>query len=652
MITLIRKQLKTKILRMVLFFCMGVFLVILMLQTDLPTKSTVPSRWIMKVDGKEIGYDLFARTIAKYEANIQTIREHYGAYAQMFLNMIGLSGDLKQTALDELSKKAVLNDVAKNIPLYLHDAFIEQRLNNTRLAQQSGLTNLLPYGFFGQHGLEQGALSSYLCHNRLNMKQFDDLVHEALNQHIVYQLATIAAYVPSYIVNDYVHRELALRNYDIITFPHKKILKDISTKPISQESLELFFNAQNKESKRYWIPDMRSAKVWTFEPSQYGIVITNEEMQDYYEKYRTIKYVETPAQVQVRRILLVPSQEESKDVVAQRAINLRKDLIAQPSIFENKAREYSHDKESAAKGGLLPFFSKGEKEQIFERKAFMLANNGDISDVFESSQGYEIVQRVDKKQAKFKSFDSVKNEIHDLLLKQAFEKKFSQDIKTKFNLKKLQTTDFDLFVQEKHASCKDLPLSKQDGSRLMQLIFKLKKNNAGFYTQDGVGYIVLLTEVRPTYEPSLGAVIKSVERDYIEQQANFKINQLTEQAAKELRQGAPASEVARQLGGVFEATGFIGQKDDRVKMLQEQGIPVEKMFQMANKGDIASMVEDNGYVLRVAAVSEVSPQEFNKKKLEDLPSINNDMMSLYAQGFVASLARNAKIEFSELLSTQ
>lgn len=653
MITIIRKQFKTKILRTVLFFCMSVFMIVFMLQTDLPSKTTAaPSHWVMKVDGKEIGYDLFARTMAKYEANIQAIREHYGAYAQMFLRMVGLSGDLKQNALDELSKKAVLNDVAKSIPLYLQDAFIEQRLNNTRLAQQSGLTDMLPFGFFGQHGLEQKALSLYLCNNRLNMKQFDDLVRETLSQHIVYQLATIAAYVPSYIVTDYVHRELAARDYDIITFWHQKIIKDVRSKPISQEALQQFFDAQNKESKRYWLPDMRGAKIWTFDPHQYGIVITDQEVQDYYEKYRTVKYIEVPAQVQVRRILLAPSGAETKQHVAQRAMSLRTELLAQPSTFEQKAREYSQDKESASKGGLLPLFAKGDREQIFERKAFMLAHDGDISDVFESSQGYEIVQRVEKKQAKFKSFVSVKNDIHDLLLKQAFEKRFAQDIKNRFDLKKLQTVDFDLFVQEKHALFKELPLSAKDDSQLMQLIFKLKKNNAGFYMQDGVGYVVLLTEIRQAYAPTLDAVRKSVEHDYVDQQTQLKVEQLTKQASQALRDGASAKEVARQLGGDFEATGLIHQKDECVKTLQDKGIPVEKMFQLVNNDGVLSVLGGNGYIFHVAAVAEVSQEEFDKKKIEDLPSVNNDMMSLFAQGFVASLARNAKIEFSELLSTQ
>lgn len=464
MITVIRKQFKDKILRTILFVCMIVFLIFFMLQTDLPSKTPVASNWIMKVNGKEISYDLLARTVAKYEANIQAIREHYGAYADMFLRMIGLAGDLKQNSLDELSKKEVLNDVAKHIPLYLHDTFIEQRLNNTRLAQQSGLTELLPFGFFGQHGLEQKALCSYLSHHHLNMKQFDDLVQEVLGQHIVYQLATIAAYAPSHIVNDHVRRELSARNYDIITFSHQKIAKEERSKPICQEALQRFFDAENKKSKRYWLPEMRSAKIWTFAPHNYGVVITDQAVQEYYDKYRTVKYVDVPAQVQVRRILLTPAGTESKALVAQRAMDLRKDLEVHPSTFGAKARELSQDKESASKGGLLPLFAKGEKEQVFERKAFMLQNDGDISDVFETSQGYEIVQRVEKKNAKFKEFQSVKKEIYELLLKQTFERAFAQDIK-KFDLKKMQEDALKVFAQEKHASYKEMPLTAKDDSK-------------------------------------------------------------------------------------------------------------------------------------------------------------------------------------------
>lgn len=104
--------------------------------------------------------------------------------------------------------------------------------------------------------------------------------------------------------------------------------------------------------------------------------------------------------------------------------------------------------------------------------------------------------------------------------------------------------------------------------------------------------------------------------------------------------------------GYFETTGPIRQKDEKVKLLQDRGLPTEKMFQIVNKGTAASWIGNDGYVFHVAAVSEVTTEEFNKKKSEDLTVVNNDMMSLFAQGFVASLARNAKIEINELLSTQ
>lgn len=82
----------------------------------------------------------------------------------------------------------------------------------------------------------------------------------------------------------------------------------------------------------------------------------------------------------------------------------------------------------------------------------------------------------------------------------------------------------------------------------MQLLFKLKRNGAGSYTEDGSAYMVLLTESKQAYEPTLDAVRKAVEYDYVEQQAQLKVKQLTEQALQAVMQSTPAKDVARQFG--------------------------------------------------------------------------------------------------------
>lgn len=65
--------------------------------------------------------------------------------------------------------------------------------------------------------------------------------------------------------------------------------------------------------------------------------------------------------------------------------------------FEELARQFSDDKQSAEKGGQLPPFKTGKWPKAFEDAAFALKNNGDVSEPVMSPYGWHIVKRNDLK---------------------------------------------------------------------------------------------------------------------------------------------------------------------------------------------------------------------------------------------------------------
>lgn len=79
--------------------------------------------------------------------------------------------------------------------------------------------------------------------------------------------------------------------------------------------------------------------------------------------------------------------------------------------FNELAKQYSEDKQSAEKGGELNWFSAGKMPVVeFENKAFSLKNNGDYSEPFMTKYGWHIVKRLDKKDLPA-PFETVKAEI-------------------------------------------------------------------------------------------------------------------------------------------------------------------------------------------------------------------------------------------------
>lgn len=77
--------------------------------------------------------------------------------------------------------------------------------------------------------------------------------------------------------------------------------------------------------------------------------------------------------------------------------------------FAEMAKQYSDDKGSAKKGGELPMFGTGRMVVEFEKAAFALQKDGDISAPIQTQYGWHIIKRLSKKE--LGSFDELKPEL-------------------------------------------------------------------------------------------------------------------------------------------------------------------------------------------------------------------------------------------------
>ncbi|MBX3163944.1 MAG: peptidyl-prolyl cis-trans isomerase [Bacteroidetes bacterium] len=77
--------------------------------------------------------------------------------------------------------------------------------------------------------------------------------------------------------------------------------------------------------------------------------------------------------------------------------------------FEDLARQFSDDKQTAERGGLMPPFKGGRLPQAFEDAAFNLQKDGDITAPVITQYGWHIIKRIDLKPVP--SFEQAKNEL-------------------------------------------------------------------------------------------------------------------------------------------------------------------------------------------------------------------------------------------------
>lgn len=147
-----------------------------------------------------------------------------------------------------------------------------------------------------------------------------------------------------------------------------------------------------------------------------NVTVTEAEEKDFYDK--NPKDFVVPERVHARHILIKVTSDMT---AAQKAEAKKKaeDILAQlraGADFATLAKKYSEDS-SAASGGDLGTFARGQMVKPFEDAAFTLGVN-QISNVVETQFGYHIIQVLQKFPPTTASFDTVKAQINQFLLQQ------------------------------------------------------------------------------------------------------------------------------------------------------------------------------------------------------------------------------------------
>ncbi len=118
--------------------------------------------------------------------------------------------------------------------------------------------------------------------------------------------------------------------------------------------------------------------------------------------YHIVKVIDKrPAkgEVEVAHIVtLNKKQKEGKNEAdaKTRIYEIYDKLINKKDTFENLARKFSDDKNSAKRGGRLRKFGIRQMIPEFEKQAFSLKNEGDISKPFQTKYGWHIVKLIKK----------------------------------------------------------------------------------------------------------------------------------------------------------------------------------------------------------------------------------------------------------------
>ena len=182
--------------------------------------------------------------------------------------------------------------------------------------------------------------------------------HLAVERNDVKKLVEHAAYTPQFELKEQFAKNFLGHKFSIVTISSARYLTQVKKEAVSDEKLKSYYDLKNAQESRYYVPEKRSAKVVTFDPAQYGIAISDEMVEKYYNNNKA-QYIEQPAQVQVRHILFKVLIRHKSKKLNKKQKKFSKELLKDPETFAAKAKELSEDTKTAAQGGIMPYFRKG-----------------------------------------------------------------------------------------------------------------------------------------------------------------------------------------------------------------------------------------------------------------------------------------------------
>jgi len=160
-------------------------------------------------------------------------------------------------------------------------------------------------------------------------------------------------------------------------------------------------------------------------------------------------------EVAVAHIMILKQKDNEEVTTAKTTIEDIYKKLQQGEKFEELAKQFSEDKSSASKGGVLNRFGSGQlSSEEFENKAFSLTKENPVSEPFETQFGWHIVKLIEK--FPIKSYEDSRIELENKISKddrsrlitnsltEKLRKKYpvKRDAKLYSSIVKLVTDDF------------------------------------------------------------------------------------------------------------------------------------------------------------------------------------------------------------------
>jgi peptidyl-prolyl cis-trans isomerase D len=598
-----------------------------------PTQGAASNAVVAEVDGREITAAQFRRV---YNQQMQQYRQSYGANIDdRLLKQLGIDQRIVQQMIQEEASLAE----AKRLGIRASDAEVRERILALPAFQENGQ-------FIGDQRYRQ------LLRMQTPPMRADEFEEQVRRSIITEKLqAALTGWIT--VAESDVTAEFKKRNEKVklavVNFPADKFRDGL----VATDAEVAKHFEDNKESFR--IPEKRKVRYLTIdqEAMRQRVTVTGQQIERSYND--NIQQYSTPEQARASHILL---KTEGKDDAAVK--KQAEDLLAQLKAggsMEELAKKHSQDEASAAKGGDLDFFNKGQMVPEFDKAAFELPI-GQLSDLVKTSYGYHIIKVTDRRPASQRTLAEVRTQIEDQLKWEqaqaqaqkladevAKELKKPADFATVAKTRGLQTGESGFFAR-------DEPIAGIGMSpAVAQQAFEMKDGDVSepLRTPQGFAFVTMTGRQDP-YVPKVDEV-KAKVRDEV----------LKRKAIEAARQ--KAATISADMRGDFDKAAKAAGLDVKTTELIARGAPIgdagvskaleDAAFALPAGSVSDPIVTENGAaVVKVLERQDVKPDELAKQKDALRGELLNERKNKFFGAYMTKARLRMKIDINREVIAQ
>jgi len=322
--------------------------------------------------------------------------------------------EVKQQVLDGVINQRLLQTVGQNLKLTAPDAQLRKVILEVPDFQESGkfsetrYDELLRANGLTRVGYEarlRGDLSQQPLQDALARSNFASTAQAAMYQKLTEQA-----------------REIQVASLDVGSFLAQAKVDDAQVKA-----------EYDKNPDAYRAPEQVKLEYLQLNQAAFLAVATvsADEVKGEYDK--RVKEFTAPEERRASHVLISIDKDDkgqpkagAKDAARAEADAVLKQVNAAPEKFAETAKQKSKDPGSAAQGGDLGFFGRGQMVKPFEEAVFAM-KPGEIRGPIESDFGFHIIRLVEIKAERARPLDEVRAQLEGELKQQKASKLFNEN---------------------------------------------------------------------------------------------------------------------------------------------------------------------------------------------------------------------------------